>query len=194
MQSSTVMRKSLLLLTLGLTFAQANATEIFDPSLVSSNIVNSSSVRIDATIFSTAGSASPFTINVFAGTGECVRLDVAVQPTDLEMVVVAPDGSVYRNDDRPGDTRPLVQIPSAPGTGWYTVHLAHFIGNVAEGDLAILYGRYTAGSANCGQPTPVLNTQAASLSAMFEEESNTNLKKQAESAKPANNNAELERR
>jgi hypothetical protein len=77
----------------------------------------------------------------------------------MELVVIAPNGTVYRNDDRNGalDRRPLVKIGSAPNNGWYTVRVGQFAGVATETNVVLLYGRYNAGNPNCASPTPALS-------------------------------------
>jgi hypothetical protein len=109
-------------------------------------------------VFAFGPSAGTFTIDVFAGAGQCVRLDLISPPhptPDMELVVVAPNGTVFRNDDRNGalDRRPLVKIASAPNNGWYTVHVAQFAGAATETNIVLLYGRYNNGNPNCAAPT-----------------------------------------
>jgi hypothetical protein len=109
--------------------AVASGQSIFDDTSGTCTGVNCSSLRIPATVFAFGPSAGTFTIDVFAAAGQCVRLDLISPPhpaPDLELVVVAPNGSVFRNDDRNGalDRRPLVKIGAAPNNGWYTVHVA----------------------------------------------------------------------
>jgi len=140
-----------LMLAPGLAFAQ---TEVFDNSISSCTAINCSSLTIPGSVLNFGPFAGVWNINVFARAGNCVRLDVISQSHDLEMVVVAPDGSVYRNDDRTvGDTRPLVKIGSVPGSGWYTVHIAQFAGASVEADFTLLFGHYSAGNPNCATPT-----------------------------------------
>lgn len=140
-----------LLLTPGLSSAQTN---IFDDTVSTSNAINGSSLRIPGTVLSFGPSAGNFDINVFAGAGECVRLDVISQNTDLEMVVVAPNGTVFRNDDRAGgDLRPLIKMNPTSNNGWYTVHLARFDGAAVSTNFVLLYGRYNRDNANCAAPT-----------------------------------------
>ena len=68
---------------------------------------------------------------------------------------MAPNGTVFRNDDRNGaaDRRPLVKIASAPNNGSCTVHVAQFAGAATETNIVLLYGRYPRGNANCGGAT-----------------------------------------
>jgi hypothetical protein len=136
----------------------ASAQNIFDDTVSVCTGANCSSLRIPGTVFSFGASASPFVINAFATPGECVRFDLISPPhpaPDMELVVVAPDGTVFRNDDRNGvlDRRPLVKIGSAPNNGWYTVHVAQFAGAATEINFVLLYGRYPGGNPNCATPT-----------------------------------------
>lgn len=140
-----------LLLTPGLSAAQSN---IFDDTVSTCTGINCSSLRIPGTVLSFGPSAGNFDINVFAGANECVRLDVISQGTDLEMVVVAPNGTLFRNDDRSGgDLRPLIKMTPTSNNGWYTVHLAHFNGSAVNANFVLLYGRYNRGNPNCASPT-----------------------------------------
>ena len=140
-----------LLLTPALSSAQTN---IFDDTVSTSNVINGSSLRIPGTVLSFGPSAGSFDINVFAGANECVRLDVISQDTDLEMVVVAPNGTLFRNDDRTStDLRPLIKMTPTSNNGWYTVHLARFNGSAVNGNFVLLYGRYNQGNPNCASPS-----------------------------------------
>src|SRR4029453_11345415 len=78
---------------------------------------------------------------------------------------VAPNGLVFRNDDRaPGDLRPLVKIASTPNNGWYTVSIGRFNGAANTGNFTLAYGRYNAGNPNCALPTPPLAPETAAPS------------------------------
>jgi hypothetical protein len=113
--------------------------------------------------------ASPFTTEVYSAGGECLRLDVTAQDTDLAMVVVSPSFSqVYRNDDTVG-LRPQIRIDPTGSAGWYTVHLNHFAGAAVNASFTLRYGLYPSGNPNCASPTPPL--AAASLSAESAESS-----------------------
>lgn|SRR6185295_16597161 len=155
------------LLTLLFAPAMGSATELFDNTLSSCSTDNCSSLTLPGTILSFGPSAAVFTVDVFAASGECMRLDLSTMPAspiDLELVVVAPNGSVFRNDDRAGasDRRPLVKIGSTPNNGWYTVHIAQFNGSPISANFTLLYGRYSAGNHNCASPTaPVLTGASA---------------------------------
>ena len=90
----------------------------------------------------------------------------------MDMVVVAPNGTVFTNDDRNGalDRRSLVKIGSAPNNGWYTVHVAQFSGVATETNIVLLYGRYTAGNPNCSAPTPPASPSVNSFSLESDDE------------------------
>lgn len=130
------------------------STELFDDTVSTCTAANCSSIRLPGTMMSFPPSAGNWVANVFALPGECLRLDVSAQTADLEMVVVAPNGTVYRNDDRSAtNARPLVKIASAPRDGWYTVHIAQFNGAAVNADFILLYGRYPGGNPNCSGGT-----------------------------------------
>jgi hypothetical protein len=135
--------------------SSVSSAQIFDDSVSSCTFANCSSLRLPGTVLSFGPSANAWTENLFAAPGECVRFDVASQGADLEMTVTAPNGAVFRNDDRAGaaDRRPLVKIGSAPNNGWYTVHIAQFAGVAVNTNFVLLYGRYTGGNPNCASPT-----------------------------------------
>ena len=158
--------------------AHADATNLFDPSVSGSGVINNSAIQLDGSILSFGPSAGAWTVDVFAGVGECIRLAVTAQAADLELTVIAPNGTVYRNDDGGGSLRPLVKIASAPNNGWYTVHASSFSGAPVEGNFTLLYGRYSAGNANCGTPTsPSLTSQSLQME-MLDEEAATAIKSQ----------------
>ncbi len=111
--------------------------------------------NITSSLSNPGGSVEPFIIQVHSSPQYCLRLDVVGQttaaggPADLEMVLVSPDGSVWRNDNRSAsDQRPLIVVPRPPSQGWYTVHisLARGVavppGSHFNADLA--YSRYTS--------------------------------------------------
>jgi hypothetical protein len=129
-------------------------TNIFDDTPSSCTGIDCSALRIPGTLLSFSPTAGNWDINVFSFGGECIRLDVISQNTDLEMVVVAPNGTVYRVDDRSiFDLRPLVKIDPSPNNGWYTVHLARFDGTAVNANFVLLYGRYNSTNVNCSSPT-----------------------------------------
>ena len=146
--------------------AVASGQNIFDDTLATCTGVNCSSLRIPGTVFAFGPSAGQFVFSVFASPGECVRFDLISPPhpaPDMELVIIAPDGSVFRNDDRNGalDRRPLVKIASAPQNGWYTVRIGQFAGAATETNVVLLYGRYSGGNPNCAAPTlPLINVSA----------------------------------
>ncbi len=144
-----------------LTFA---GSDIFDNSLSSCTTPNCSSLSIPGAIYSDGISAENLTLSLFVGAHQCARFDltsptaVRLSDTDFEMVVVAPDGTVYRNDDRSStDARPLVAFNSGPTAGWYTVHIGQYAGHAITTNSPLLqYGLYTEGNPNCVNPTAPL--------------------------------------
>lgn len=142
---------------------QASATNLFDPTVSATTIADGSSVRLDGTIHSFGPSAGVWTADVFAAPGECLRLFVSSTSFDSELTVIAPNGSVYRNDDGGGSLRPLVKIAGAPNNGWYTVHVGQFSGTPTEANFTLLYGRYSAGNVNCSGGTAPFSASALSI-------------------------------
>ncbi|WP_036282360.1 hypothetical protein [Methylocystis sp. ATCC 49242] len=132
--------------------------EIFDPSVSSCTGLNCSSIVMGGTVLNSVGlSTARWEAAVYANRGECLRLDeIAMFGTgaDDEIVVVGPNGTVWRNDDFTG-LRPRVAF-IAPLRGWYYVTIARFNGAPApEHDFYLAYGRYIGtGNPNCASPTP----------------------------------------
>jgi hypothetical protein len=134
--------------------------DLRDDTVASCTGLNCSSLRLPGSISHVSVHANTWTINALARSFECVRFDLISPPSpspDLEMIVVAPNGTVFRNDDRtPTDRRPLVKIESAPSPGWYRVVVTQFAGAAIEADTVMMYGRYPPGNPNCNNPTPPL--------------------------------------
>ena len=129
------------------------ATNMFDSSVSAATKLDASSVSINGTLHDTNGNTQPWTTQVYAQPGECMRLFVTTTSFDAKMEVIAPNGEVFRDDDSGGSLRPLVEIASAPNFGWYTVQVAHFNGVPQSADFTMKYGRYNNGNPNCAQPT-----------------------------------------
>lgn len=150
----------------GLTVPAA-ATEIFDSSVSTCTGADCSSLQIGGTVTNPSNNNHPWVVNAFAAAGECVRLRVLSQASDLEMTVIGPDGSMFRNDDgglAPCTLCSLVKFV-APSRGWYTVQVSHFGGTPTYSDLQLAYGRYNGGNPNCASPTPPALAAAAELAA-----------------------------
>jgi hypothetical protein len=141
--------------------------EIFDAVVDNCAGVNCGAVIEGATVKALgAASAGRWVAEVFGAANQCLRIDVPNAPTpaftDLETVVVAPNGTVYRNDDGGfGGVNPLVKINPAPNTGWYTVSIGHFNGAAVEGNFTVAVGRYVTSNVNCAAPTPPTAKPAA---------------------------------
>jgi hypothetical protein len=134
--------------------------DLRDDTVSSCTGINCSSVRLPGSVSASGVHTNPWTINALARTGECVRFDLISPPSpspDMEIIVVAPNGTVFRNDDRSRtDRRPLVKIGPAPTPGWYRVVVTQFEGTPIEVDTVMMYGRYSAGNPNCNNPTAPL--------------------------------------
>ena len=51
----------------------ANATNLFSPTVSSTTTLDGASVRLDGTLNDTNGNSQPWTAELFAGAGECLR-------------------------------------------------------------------------------------------------------------------------
>jgi hypothetical protein len=121
--------------------------------------------NITSSLSNPGGSVEPFIIQVHNSPEYCLRLDVIGEttaggaPADLEMVLVSPDGSVWRNHNRSiTDKRPLIVVPRPPSQGFYTVHISLADGVVvppgSHFNADLEYGRYTGTTnPNCGPVT-----------------------------------------
>jgi hypothetical protein len=143
------------------------ATPIFDPSSSTCTTANCSSETISGTFgaLGAAQSALPWTVEIFALPQVCLRVEVTAQTQDLELVVVAPNGTVFRNDDggvAPCPNCPLVQVGNTPSQGWYTVQVAQFAGGAGFSNFTLLYGVYPLDNPNCATPTTPQASRALS--------------------------------
>jgi hypothetical protein len=142
-----------LLAALGLfAVGQAHATNQF-VNLSTRTDLDGGSIEIDGTLTDSDANALPWVAELYARAGECVRFFITLAGFDAELTVISPDGTVFRDDDGGGSLRPLVEIGSAPATGWYTVQVATFNGLPALDNFALKYGRYPLGNPNCANPT-----------------------------------------
>jgi hypothetical protein len=104
------------------------------------------------------GNAQPFILQIFAQRNECVRLAVTQQQNDLEMVLISPNGAVWRNDNSGGTPNPLIKARTGSSPdGWYTLQISQFNGLSSNTgfDFTLKYGRYNADNLNCNSPTPI---------------------------------------
>ena len=158
----TVGAAALLGLTPVIAVSEAMAgTYVFDPTTDPCGQPNCSSEQVSGTVGELTGAQStenllPWTLQVFATRGLCLRLEVLSQDQDLIMNVVEPDGSTFFDDDGAGDLRPLVKIANTSDRGWNTVQISRFAGEFPDtsgSNFRLAYGTYPAGNANCANPT-----------------------------------------
>ena len=107
------------------------------------------SATISGTTFGFNGAAMPWTAEVYSLPNSCLRIAVTAQATDLEAVVVAPNGTVYRDDDGGPGTFPLVKINPTPNNGWYTVSLNNQAGIAVSTNFTATLERLLPNSASC---------------------------------------------
>lgn len=103
----------------------------------------------------------PASYHVYTSGGECLRIEVVSQDSDLDLeaTLVCPDGTVWRDDDDAGDLRPLIKALTPSNAGFCTVLFSSFDGNGPEGDrnFRFKYGRYPEDNPNCTDPSVTLN-------------------------------------
>jgi hypothetical protein len=137
--------------------SQAHAGTLYDPSVSGCATTNCSSIAVGATLLSfNSSSAGTWTDQIFAAKGLCLRIQVFAATVDLEMTVVGPNGSVWRNDNAAaGNNRPLVKINNTPVAGWYTVVVGQASGVPFDSDFQVAFGVYST-NPNCVPATPPL--------------------------------------
>jgi hypothetical protein len=105
--------------------------------------LNCNSVIVKGTVLQSSDFPVPWVAQIAVREGECLRVDVTDQAVDLEAVLIAPNGTVYRNNNRAGDDlKPLIKVNGAPQNGWYTLQLSHAAGSPVNTDFTLAFGRY----------------------------------------------------
>jgi hypothetical protein len=152
------------------------ATPIFDPLTNTCTTLNCGAVRIDGVVRlaraaneTAGGEVRPWVMEIFANPNQCLRAHVIAQDADLEAVLVAPNGNVFRNDDSGLTgclTCPLLKVNPTPGPnrGFYTLQISHFAGSPVTANFVLMYGLYNLGNPNCSAPTlPTATNSGESL-------------------------------
>jgi hypothetical protein len=158
-------------LPIGLAYA---GSIIFDDTVGTCTGINCSSLRIPGTVTRNGASANYFEVGLFAARNECLRADVISQGADLEMVVRAPNGSIFANDNKAAVTCPLcprVVVNNTPNQGWYSTTVQSQSGAAVETNFVLLYGRYPLGNPNCGpvigsEPGPTIEMESVAKESM----------------------------
>jgi hypothetical protein len=151
----------------------AHASRVFDPSLDPCTTVNCSSETISGTVGSLGAQPLSWTLQIFAQAQQCMRLEVTAESVDLLTVAVAPNGTIFRNDDSGLATCPncpLVQIGNTPNVGWYTVQVMQFAGGGAFSNFTLRYGVYPLNNPNCAAPTTPQSVRFVSTQKSLEPE------------------------
>jgi hypothetical protein len=145
------------LIAVGAANSAAAGGPLYDLSRSTCTTINCSSESI--TGYTTNGNFSspyptPWVGVIGPSGGECLRIQTTQQDADLELVVVAADGTVFRDDDGAGNNLSLVKIaPTIRGP--YTVQVSHYAGNPVSATFVLRYGLYSpATNPNCASPTP----------------------------------------
>ncbi|MEJ8572095.1 hypothetical protein [Microbaculum marinum] len=126
--------------------ANAWGGPIYGPDVTNCKDRNCNAMEIGGTVPGFLASALPWTTQLYAGPGECLRLEVTSQEADLEMRVVSPDGTnTWSSDDSamaPCPLCPLAAIKTRKTDGWYTVHVGEWGGESVQANFTLAYGRY----------------------------------------------------
>ena len=155
-----------LVLGVALMGGTAWATNMFGPNNTCTEIncnarmIQGTLTRVQISPLGPLGVPQPWVAEIFATPGRCLRLAVTRQGADLETVVRAPNGQVFRIDDGgdfPCPRCPVVKIANAPNNGWYTVSLNQFAGTAAGTHFTLLYSLYNLGNPNCADATAPVN-------------------------------------
>ena len=121
--------------------------------------INCGARPFGGTVLSFPPYAYPWTAELFAHRNQCLRFDVIEQAADLELIVIAPGGQVFGNDDKgtsPCPTCPLVKIAQTPLGGWYTVRVGQGNGSAVNASFTMMVSQYPLGNPNCADPTAAL--------------------------------------
>lgn len=143
---------SVLLLASVLACNSANATNLYS-NFSTSTTIDGGSNALNGSLRD-VGEALPWTVELYANVGDCLRVAVSTGEFAATLVVVAPTGTVYR--DASTGFMPKVKVASAPVAGWYTVQVTQQQGLPQVGNFTVLYGRYNSGNTNCASPTSPL--------------------------------------
>jgi len=150
---STLLASSILATLAIFGSGQAAATNLFNPTVSTTTVLDGASIELDGTLNDTLANAQPWVAELYVGAGECARFFITTTAFDAKLTVITPNGFVFRDDDSGGSLRPLVEINGAPLAGWYTVQVSQFAGAPQNANFALKYGRYNFGNPNCGTPT-----------------------------------------
>ena len=148
-----------LVLGVALMGGTAWATNMFGP-LNTCTGINCGARVIQGTVTQFGPTAQPWVAEIFADPGRCMRLAVTTEGVDLETVVRAPNGQVFRNDDGfigGCGLCPVVKIANTPNNGWYTVSIGQFAGAAASANFTLAYSLYNLGNPNCAGATAPVN-------------------------------------
>jgi hypothetical protein len=133
--------------------SQAQAGLINDPTIGVCTSVGCSSTVLSASFGPFGGVAGTWTEQIVVGAAKCLRIQVTQQTYDLEMTVIAPNGTVYQNDDTTvADKRPRLKINNTPVAGSYTVVIGQTSGSPVVQNFLVAFGVYALGNMNCTSP------------------------------------------
>lgn len=152
----------------GAVIAAASLSALASSAGATNLLGSTTSATISGTTFGFGPSAMPWTAEVYSPAGACLRIAVTSQGTDLKATVVAPNGTVYRDDDSGGSNRPLVRINNTPNNGWYTVSINNWSGAAVSQNFTVTLQRLGLNGSGClpaTGPTAAATASAAAKSA-----------------------------
>jgi hypothetical protein len=126
------------------------------------NVVNCNITSIAGWAGSSSSQVLPWTAKFLAEAGLCLRLQMSSinGPANLELVVVAPNGTTRYRNDQGGIAGcancALVKIDPAPVSGFYTAIISSANGAPVDTDFHLLFGQFPSGNVNCASPTAAI--------------------------------------
>ena len=112
-------------------------------------------LTLNGTMGADADGPDPVVMQLWSAGNECLRVTVSTQGGDMEGVLVAPNGTAWRDDDGNGSLRPRLAVVT-PVAGWYTLQMSRYDGTATPTDFTFKYGRYASSNVNCSSPTATL--------------------------------------
>lgn len=100
-------------------------------------IFSSGVTRVNGTVeFNANNNRDPWLAQVFSSGGECLRIAVVSQGSDLEATLLSPSGRAWQDDDSGGLNRPLIQVQTDV-RGWYPLMVNHWSGTAVNVDFSM---------------------------------------------------------
>jgi hypothetical protein len=130
-----------------------------EPSVISMPITTCTATlcgtnKFNARISQSFTNSNPFVAQFSVNPERCAVFEVIAtnQANDLEMALVAPNGTTFTDDDGGAGLNPRVVIAN-PFRGIYTMVLNHFTGLGIDDIAVIKFAQYNLGNPNCAGAT-----------------------------------------